>query len=245
MAYEMLGILGGVGPLASVYFTDVLVNHTKVTRDQDHIPFFLYNDVYIPDRSAYLLGKSEESPLPALQEGVRRLAKSGCDLIVVTCNTAHYFYDDMVSSVDVPVLNIIDVAVDEAVNRYPGASTVGVLATKGTQEGKVYEKSLHQRGLACKYPDGETAKAVMDFIYDVKIGKSVDPALLVKAAESLMDKDCETVILGCTELSVVSRMHGLSRRDGRLIDAMEALAKRCVSLFGRQWKDTADERKKT
>lgn len=237
MAYQMLGILGGVGPLASVYFADVLVNHTVAGRDQDHIPFYLYNDVAIPDRSAYLLGKSADSPLPALCDGVRRLEASGCDLIVVTCNTAHYFYDRMAAAVQVPVLNIIEVAVEEALAKVPGAKKIGLLATQGTLEGKVYEKELSKRGLACGIPGEETRQGVMNLIYDVKVGKTVDPGLLIRAAEELKAQGCDAVILGCTELSVVSRANGLCRRDGTLIDAMEALARRCVRLFDREWQE--------
>lgn len=237
MAYQMLGILGGVGPLASVYFADVLVNHTVAGRDQDHIPFYLYNDVYIPDRSAYLLSKDAESPLPALCDGVRKLEASGCDLIVVTCNTAHYFYDQMAAAVKVPVLNIIEVAVEEALAKIPGARKIGLLATKGTLEGKVYEKELAKKGLICGVPGEETRDAVMTLIYDVKVGKTVDPTLITTAAARLKADGCDAVILGCTELSVVSRANGLSRRDSTLIDAMEALARRCVRLFGREWQE--------
>lgn len=238
MPVQTLGILGGLGPLASVYFADMLVNHTVASCDQDHIPFYLYNDVYVPDRSAYLLGRSEDSPLDALCEGVKKLASFGSDLIVVTCNTAHYFYDQMAAATTVPVLNIIDVAVDAACDAAPRAKKIGVLATDGTVRGDVYGRSLRKKGIDVGVPKEATQKAVMDFIYDVKVGKSVDPAVILRAADELRADGCSAVILGCTELSVVSRANGLSRRDPMLIDAMEALARRCVALCGREWQDS-------
>ena len=241
MPYETLGILGGVGPLASVYFADLLVCGTDADCDQAHIPFYLYNDACIPDRSAYLLGRSPESPLPALVDGVKKLASMGSDLIVVTCNTAHYFYDEMASAVDVPVLNIIETAVDAAEKKAPRLKKFGILATDGTVKGEVYDRVADRRGLQCVAPSEETQEAVMKLIYDVKVGKDVDPAVILRAAQELEDAGCEAVILGCTELSVVARRYRLPDEDPALVDAMTALAAACVALCGKKWKEP-DER---
>ena len=92
---KTLGILGGIGPLASVYFADLVVNMTDAEKDQEHLPLFMYNDVYIPDRTDFILGKSDTNPLPFIIEGIHVLEKVGCDYAAMTCNTAHYFYDEI------------------------------------------------------------------------------------------------------------------------------------------------------
>ncbi len=238
MSYKKLGILGGVGPLASVYFTDLLVSGTVADCDQAHIPFFLYNDVYIPDRSAYLLGQSDDSPLPELVNGVKQLEGLGCDLIVVTCNTAHYFYDEMAAAVSVPVLNIIENALNSAKEQNPDLKKIGILATDGTVEGKVYKTVAEKMGIEYMSPSPETQEKIMSLIYDVKVGKEIDPNTILRAAEELEASGCDAIILGCTELSVVSRQNRLTKIDNHLVDAMTALAKSCVLLSGKEWKDT-------
>lgn len=238
MSYKKLGILGGVGPLASVYFTDLLVSGTVADCDQAHIPFFLYNDVYIPDRSAFLLGKSDNSPLPALIDGVKQLEGLGCDLIVVTCNTAHYFYDEIAAAVSVPVLNIIENALNSAKEQHPNLEKIGILATDGTVEGKVYKNVAEKMGIKYTSPSAKTQEEIMSLIYDVKIGKEIDPNTILRAAAELEADGCDAVILGCTELSVVSRQNRFTEKDSHLIDAMTALAKSCVLLCGKEWKET-------
>lgn len=237
MIYKKLGILGGLGPLASVYFTDLLVNGTVADSDQSHIPFYLYNDVLIPDRSAYILGESEVNPLPELVNGVKELEKMGSDLIVVTCNTAHYFYDDMSNAVNVPVLNIIEAAIDAAKENVPGMKKLGVVSTTGTIKGEVYKKVAEKKGLLYATPSEDSANKIMALIYDVKVGKKVDPTIILDVAKELEDDGCDAIILGCTELSVVSRQNHLTDKDPCLVDAMTALAQKCVTLCGKDWKD--------
>lgn len=237
MSYEKLGILGGVGPLASVYFTDLLVGGTVADCDQAHIPFYLYNDVFIPDRSAYILRESDENPLPELINGVKELEKMGSDLIVVTCNTAHYFYDEMAKAVDVPVLNIIENAILAAKERFPDMKKIGLMSTTGTIKGKVYDKVAEENGLSLLTPFSASADKIMKLIYDVKVGKKIDPNIILDVAKELEAEGCDAVILGCTELSVVSRQSHLADEDSHLIDAMTALAQKCVTLCGKEWKD--------
>ena len=92
---KTLGILGGLGPAASVYFYQLITEHTKAARDQDHLDIVLVSKASIPDRTEFILGKSPDSPLPSMAEGVRSLAQAGAELIAVPCNTAHYFYDEI------------------------------------------------------------------------------------------------------------------------------------------------------
>jgi aspartate racemase len=104
---KTLGILGGLGPAASVYFYQLITQHTEALCDQDHLDIVLISKASIPDRTEYILGISADSPLPAMTEGVKKLAEAGAQIIAVPCNTAHYFYDEIERISPVPVLNIV------------------------------------------------------------------------------------------------------------------------------------------
>ena len=104
MANKKLGVLGGLGPQATVIFTDMVVRYTEAGRDQDHIPMIILNDSEIPDRTAFILGTSDESPLPKMIEDAKFLEKAGCDMIVIPCNTAHFFYDEVEKNVSIPIM---------------------------------------------------------------------------------------------------------------------------------------------
>lgn len=105
--FKTLGILGGLGPMATVYFYEMLTEHTRVSCDQEHINIIISSRATTPDRTAYILGKSKENPLPVMVEEAHRLVSAGADVIVLPCNTAHYFYDELSRATGVPIINII------------------------------------------------------------------------------------------------------------------------------------------
>ena len=238
MKIKTLGILGGVGPLASVYFADLVVNLTDADTDQEHIPLILYNDNSIPDRTAYILGRSDIDPVPRIVEDIKKLADFGSDFIVITFNTAHTFYDAFQSASDVPVINMIDEAVNATLKARPNAKKIGVLATDGTLQSGVYKKAIEERGLAYLVPSEPSQRDVMSLIYDqVKAGKEADLRQLLRVIDEMRHMGCDVIILGCTELSVINKQHNLSLHSGDIVDAMEALAKTCITLCGRQIKE--------
>ncbi len=238
MSTKILGILGGVGPLASVYFSSLIVSMTKAEKDQDHIPFFLYNDIFIPDRTDFITGKSVVNPLPDLLSGIHKLESIGCDYAAVTCNTAHYFYNEMAAEAKIPVVNMVEEAVKYALRSIPEAKKIGVLATNGTVSSGVYKKAAEKYGLEYVVPDENDQNTVTDIIYNqVKAGRPVDFKRFTDIINRLRKAGCDAVILGCTELSVINKDHNLSKENSDIVDAMEALAIKCIRLCGKEVKE--------
>lgn len=238
MKPKTLGILGGVGPLASIYFQQQIVRYTDAEKDQDHIPAVIYNDTFIPDRTAYILKKSDLDPLPYIEDGFKKLEKAGCDLAVITCNTAHYFFDRFSSDSPMQIVSIIDTAVEYTLKQLPNAKKIGVIATEGTVQSNVYGKVIEKNGLSFSYPDFDDQNAVTDIIYNqVKAGKKGDCEKLMQIANTLMENGCDAVILGCTELSVINEDNELTKKYNYIIDAMQALAKKCVLLCEKKIKE--------
>lgn len=226
---KVLGILGGLGPMATAYFYELLTSHTQAARDQDHIDIVISSRASTPDRTAYILGQGAQDPFGALAENAARLAAFGADVLVIPCNTAHYFYDRLCAAVDVPIVNMVEQTVLAA--KRGGCRTLGVLATTGTVRTGLYQKMCAAHGLACAVPDAAAQQCVMDVIYrDVKQGRRADRAAFDTAAGALRAQGCDRVVLGCTELSLVKRDEGL---DAFYLDSMEALAKSVLLLFGK------------
>ncbi len=237
MENKTLGILGGVGPLASVYFADIIINMTEAETDQEHIPLFMFNDNTIPDRTSFILGWSDIDPVPKMKADIKKLESFGCDYIAITCNTAHYFYDELQGATDAKIVNMIEEAVEASVRKVPDAKKIGVLATDGTVQSGVYSRVIENHGLTCATPCASSQGIIMDIIYrQVKAGKEADLKTFLKIIDELRHDGCDVIILGCTELSVINKNNNLSLHSGDIVDAMEALAERCITLCGKNIK---------
>lgn len=223
-----IGILGGMGPAATVDLYDKIVRLTPAERDQDHIPVVIYADPRVPDRTDALLHDGPD-PVPWLVRGCERLLEMGADFIVIPCNTAHAFLDEVRKQVDADIVSMIECAADAIVSDHPQARTVGLLATSGTIEAGIYQRALQQRNLNTIVPDSEMQRHnVMPSIRAVKANRiqSSVTARLVEAADSLADRGAHIVLAACTEIPVV-----LSGDDTSipLVDATETLARRAVA----------------
>ena len=224
-----LGILGGLGPMSGVYFCEMLLSHTKAERDQDHLNFLLSSRADTPDRTAYITGESREDPTPVMIREVRRLSEAGADLIAIPCNTAHYFYDAVAKASSVPILNIIESTAAYCAAR--GFSKVGVMATAGTVSSGSYKNALDKHGIECITPSPEDQRLVGEIIYgDVKQGKDPDSHCFLRIANVLRQQGAETVILGCTELSLLKRTFRLGED---FTDSLEVLALSALRLCGK------------
>jgi len=218
-----LGILGGLGPAASCYFYDLLVRLCPAARDQDHPDLLLYSRASIPDRSAFLLGRGE-SPLPALREGIRLLARAGAGAIAVPCATAHHWHGGMQAATDVPVLNMLELTAQSLQKQ--GVTRAALLATEGSYVSGAFANTLENAGVAPLLPTREGRRALMDVIYGIKSGHMPDVEVLEALASPLLAQGAEKVILGCTELSLFAKA-GL---PGMYIDAMQVLAQALLQL---------------
>ena len=226
---QTLGILGGLGPMATVYFYDMLVRHTKATCDQDHLDVIINSRASTPDRTSYILGQSTENPFDIMARDAQRLVTFGADVLAIPCNTAHYFYDRLNETISVPILNMVEETVLEAKAR--GCCRVGILATSGTVQTGTYSRMCERHGLEFVCPDESHQQDLMNVIYgDIKQGKRPDMARFFAVADSLKRQGCTRMILGCTELSIIKKDEQL---DAFYIDSMSVLAKNAITTFGR------------
>ena len=226
---KVLGVLGGLGPMATVYFYEMLTEHTYAERDQDHIDIVISSRATTPDRTAFILGKSEENPLSVMCEEAKRLIGYGADMISIPCNTAHYFYDELAKEIDVPIVNIIRETVRFIKNT--GAKKAGILATEGTVRSGAYEKVSSEMGLLYEAPEAEYQSLLSDIIYgDIKHGKDADMEKFGRVCSHMREKGCERIVLGCTELSLIAKKNKLG---GEFVDSMEVLALKTIKMCGK------------
>ena len=224
-----LGILGGLGPMSTVYFCELLNRHTLASCDADHIDMLISSRATTPDRTAYILNKTAPDPLPVMLAEAHRLELAGVDLIVMPCNTAHYFYDGLTQGCKTPILNIIDETTAH-LSRI-GVKTFGLLATDGTIQSDAYERFCASRGLKCVTPAEEEQAIISDIIFgQIKQNKPVDMTTFDCVVNSLISRGCEKIVLGCTELSLLKKQ-GL---DAELfVDSLDVLAHRTILACGK------------
>jgi aspartate racemase len=225
-----LGVLGGMGPLATTDFMIKLLNATPARWDQEHVPAIIRSVPQIPDRSAFILGTGP-SPLEHLAAGVQQLVRSGAARIAIPCNTAHFWHEELSRLSPVPIFHIVESVADHLQDRTPRAA-LGLLATEGTYRAGIYQRRLSERGHDVILPQPERiARLITPGIHAVKAGNlSAGLTLLADAADGLFDRGAERVIMACTEIPVVLTPETYPRyRD--LVDATSALARSCAAWW--------------
>ena len=231
---KILGVIGGLGPLATAHFMELTVHMTDVAEDQQHLPMILYSMPYIPDRTAHILDNSKENPLPEMLRIGNVLCQQGADCIAIPCITAHYFFDRLEKDIPAPIINGVRETVRHLKEK--GISKVGIMATSGTVQSGIFHRELTAQGLEPVVPDEKGQEAVMHLIFrNVKAGVPVDMDLFAAATENLRSRGAEAIILGCTELSLIKRDHKIGPG---FIDAMEVLAQQAVIACGKPLKET-------
>lgn len=233
---QAVGVIGGVGPMATVYYMQRVIEMTKAGCDQEHINMLVFNDCDIPDRTAFITEKSPDNPLPVMVEDAKRLEAAGCEFVVIPCNTAHYFYDELEQAVEIPVVNIVEETIRYAKARVQDLSCVGIMATTGTIVTGTYQKYAERAELSFAVPDEDEQDLLMQIIYDgVKAGKPVPRADFDRVANHLRAKGAQCLILGCTELSVLKR--DLPINDPDVLDSIDVLASETVRRSGKPFTD--------
>ncbi len=230
---KTLGIIGGLGPMATAYLLQLIIEMTDAKTDQEHLDVIVFDRPRVPDRTAHILDPQKPSPLPSMRETARTLEKLGAGVLCAPCVTSHYFYRELSGCVQIPFLNMVEEIAREL--KAAGKRKAGIMATTGTVHTGLFQRALEQEGLAAALPSEEGQKLVMSLIYDdIKAGKPADPEKFRKVREELFGAGCDSIILGCTELSLIKK-NGLG--PGYL-DALEVLAKRCVESCGAPLKKT-------
>jgi aspartate racemase len=226
MPQKVIGILGGMGPEATIELFTRIVKGTKVRKDQDHLRILIDNNPKIPDRTRAIQGKGP-SPLAQLVRSGQRLEAAGADFLVIPCVTAHYYHEPLQRRIRIPILHIVEETAKSACARLKGVRRIGLVGTTGTVQTGLFQAAFEKRGVELVLPTPEIQrKWVMQAVYGKKGIKAVGPSeksrrLIREASRSLIDRGAQAVLAGCTEIPLVLK-------DGDLpvpvIDALAVLA---------------------
>ena len=225
---RILGVLGGMGPLATVEFLRKLIEHTPAEIDQDHIPCITYSIPQIPCRVAAIL-EHGRSPLPALIEAVKTLEAAGAKAIAIPCVTAHHWFEQMAASTRLPFLHIADATIKVLATDDKAGRSVGILATQATLTAGHFQRALSAAGYQTLTPDEKVMQElVLPAIAKVKIGNKQEAFQLTrKALAALRAQGAERVVLACTELPIA--LDGAEPQlSAGCVDTVDALARECV-----------------
>jgi len=236
MNQKTIGILGGMGPEATVDCFAKIIKNTPATKDQDHIRIVIDSNPKVPDRTAAIIGDGE-SPVPVMAAGCHALQRAGADFIIIPCVSAHVFLADVQQQIELPVLSIIDAVAEAVSGNHPKIKMVGLLGTTGTVSGGLFQERLAQEDITTLVPDDAVQSKIMAAIYDVK---NANPSRtrseitndLVSAAQSLISKKpagVQGIIAGCTEVPLALKQEHLSLP---YFDAVTILAHAAIRRAG-------------
>ncbi len=230
---KTIGILGGMGPEATAYMYSLIIKHTQVEKDQDHIRIFISSNPETPPRTDAIL-KQGPSPVTFLIEGIERLKNAGVDFVIMPCVTAHYFLPEVFAQIDVPFLSLIDEAMDWAKENISGLKKVGLLSSTGTQVSGLFQNKFEEAGIEVMTPEEKDQQKVMSAIFGasgIKAGFSSGSSKddIIHAAEKLIAGGAEAIIAGCTELPLVLKASDISVP---LIEPMDILARKSILEAG-------------
>jgi aspartate racemase len=222
---RLIGVLGGMGPLATVDFMQKVIEATPAACDQDHVPMLVRSIPQVPDRVEAIF-EGHDEPFPHLLEGIRALQTSGVELIVMPCNTAHAWYDRLAASVDIPFMHIADAVARCLTGLDPGP--IALMATAATVRVGFYQRYLSAAGRDVILPCGETQQKITEAIHGVKIGDLIGAQVNAdEAADTLIDRGARRMLLACTELPLAFRG---SPHKNKCLDATMCLAEAVVAF---------------
>lgn len=218
-----LGVIGGLGPMATAYYMELITKKTQADCDQEHLDMIIHSCPSVPDRTGYLLGKTKENPLPELVKIGVALREQGVDVIALLCMTAHAFHQELEELVGVPLIH----GIREVAQRLKdsGIDRVGLLATDGALEAEVFQREFAAWGIETVLPEAREQEAVMSMIYEqLKAGQMPKLEEFSGVKDQLInEKHAEVVVLGCTELSLMRKYYGEQMTE-QVVDALEILA---------------------
>lgn len=224
-----VGIIGGMGPEATVDLMQRVIAATPANDDADHIRMLVDNDPKVPSRIKALVEGTGENPGPYMAKMAQGLERGGADFLVIPCNTAHRFYSDVESAVSVPVLNLLELAAAKIHQSYPEIERVGLLASTAVQLTNLYTTAMDKQGIKPIFPDDDFQQNVMTLIKAVKAKNQTENmiAQFNEAAENLEDQGAGCLLIACTELSVIADS---LKSHLPIFDAAQILAEEVVRL---------------
>lgn len=227
MTKKTIGIIGGMGPLATAKLFERIVLNSGAENDQEHPRVLIDNNTHIPDRTSFILGYGE-NPVPELVKSAVGLERMGADFLIMPCNTAHFFLKEISEEIKIPFIDMLEETLQEA-SKISSEGKIGLLATDGTLKSGIYDKRAKEHGIELIHPSSEDQAKVMSFIYGIKSGDINRFAKDFKdVVRRMADDGLKAVILGCTELSVAIDYIDL---DGRIayLDPLTIIARRALS----------------
>ena len=233
---RVIGIIGGMGPLATCDLMTKMIHFTDADTDQQHVRLCVDSNTNIPDRTEAILHNGAD-PVPEMVKSALRLQGMGAQVLVMSCNTAHYFYDEVVKFVEIPFLNMIDQTALYLQRK--GVERAAVLATDGTRDSGIFERAFQKAGIQTIYPSREHQKVLMSLVYDyVKAGNfALDELPLWDIIHQLRESGAQQLVLGCTELPLAFQKIGCT--EG-VVDPTEILALSTLHFVGAKVKKEFD-----
>lgn len=227
---KTIGILGGMGPLATADLLIKITTATSASSDREHIRVYIDSNAAIPDRTAAIL-EGGPDPVPEMADALGKLTACGADCVLIACNTAHYFLPRLQPLTQVPILDMLAITARSCATRYPGRRAA-ILATTGTLRTGLYARALAEAGVPWLLPDEEQQRFLMHLIYDVvKATRPMQPEEPAwrELLEALRARGADYFILACTELPIVANTIGA---EGPFVDPTEELARAAVAFCG-------------
>lgn len=219
-----LGVIGGMGPLATVKFYDKVVLNTDAHNDNEHIDLVVLNHSTMPDRTRCIIEKKDLEFLNVIKKDLEILDNIGVDVVAIPCNTSHYFYDEFSKYTNLKIINMIEETILEIKKR--GVKQVAVFGTIGTLNSKVYDKYAQKYGIEVKELSDEDKNSVMDIIYKIKETNNLENKEFIEILNKYCDKDTIGII-ACTELSLLDICKSINT-----IDALDVLVNKSIELSG-------------
>lgn len=230
---QTIGILGGMGPDATSLFFKRIIQYTPAHTDQEHLKIIIYNNPEIPDRTEAIVNK-KESPVEKVKEGMKFLENSIVDFIAIPCVTIHYFFNEIVSSVNIPVLNLVEETALYIKENYSDSKKIGILATKGTFRGQIFERVYYKENFMTVIPDAKGQESLMESIYGekgIKAGYFSGHAknLIMNVSDDLIKRGAKIIVGGCTEIPLAI---GQDDMKVPFIDSLSVLAIAAIRKAG-------------
>ncbi|MBT7259811.1 MAG: amino acid racemase, partial [Desulfobacula sp.] len=229
---KIVGILGGMGPEATVDLMQRIIHLTPAQDDMDHIRCIVDNNPKVPSRIKAIIEGNGDDPGPCMADMGKRLESWGAHFLVIACNTAHYYYDAVQNAVNIPVINLIDLVSSHVKNNFPEHDKVGILASPAVAMTGLYSKRLKKLGIEDIWPDPDYQESLLNIIKEVKKGNTdsniqdsnIQDAY-IKVCENLKKKEAQIAIIACTELSAIGCDLPINT-----IDAAQVLANKIVQI---------------
>jgi len=233
MREKTIGILGGMGPEATLLMFAKILEHTPASKDQEHLRVIIDNNPKIPERLPAILGVGE-NPIPLMVESGLSLIRAGADFIVIPCISAHFFLQDLRKQLNIPILSIIDKTAEKVGNHHQRLQTVGLLAAEGAIRGGLFREEFLKKGIKTLVPEGDDLKQLMSVIFRIKdtkegFDRQVIRKEVMAISKQLIQKGAEGIIVGCTEISVITNSKDLPIP---FFDALTILARAAIEEAG-------------